>query len=137
MGINDYIKNFELAFDEFITYCKIISLKGKEIEFGEKPEKILTILNYEGNNMIQFFWGDYNKEGINAIGFKYIPFKTFIFSSILPILQLRYKLMHDEKFKENCKNKFKQLLKDDISMAYLYRTCILPGTCFSNIIKFC
>lgn len=137
MEINDYIKYLEMAFEEFITYFKVISFKGKEIEFGDKPEKIITILNYDTNNMIQFFWGDYDKEGINAIGFKFIPYKAFIFGAITPILKFRHKLMNDEEFKKKCEDKFEQLKKDDISMAFLYRTCLLPGTSFSSIIKYC
>ena len=134
---NDYVKFFELAFDNFITYIKLISFKGKEIEFGVRPEKVLTILDYDKNNMIQFFWGDYDKEGISAIGFKYVPCQTFIFGTIIPILRLRYKLTHEEEFKIKCQDKYEQLKKDDESMAYLYRSCLLPGTCFASIIKYC
>jgi hypothetical protein len=137
MEETDYIKYFEIAFEEFITYAKIISFKGREIEFGKKPEKVLTILDYDNNNMIQFFWGDYDKEGINAIGFKYIPCQTFIFGTIIPILRLRYRLAHEEDFKQKCQDNYEQLKKDDISMAYLYRACLLPGTIFSSIIKYC
>ena len=137
MEENDYIKYFELVFDDFISYIKLISFKGKEIEFGVRPEKVLTILDYDKNNMIQFFWGYYDKEGISAIGFKYIPHQTFIFGTIIPILRLRYKLMHEEEFKTKCQVKYEQLKRDDESMAYLYKTCLLPDTCFSSIIKFC
>ena len=133
----DYIKFFELAFDDFITYIKLISFKGKEIEFGVRPEKVLTILDYDKNNMIQFFWGYYDKEGISAIGFKYTTHQAFIFGTIFPIIKLRYKLMHEEEFKTKCQVKYEQLKRDDESMAYLYKTCLLPDTCFSSIIKFC
>ena len=137
MEENDYIKYFEMAFDNFITYIKLISFKGKEIEFGDKPKTKLTILDYDNNNMIQFFWGYYDKGGISAIGFKYVPCQTFAFGTIFPILGLRYKLLHDEEFKNKCQDKYEQLKKGDISMAYLYATCLLPGTIFSSIIKFC
>ena len=134
---NDYIKFFEFDFnDEYINYIKIISDKGKEIELGIRPEKPKIILNYEGDNMIQFFWGYYSKEeGITSIGFRYTPRKQFNFAKILPILKLRYKLNHDNKFKIKYEDNYKELLKNNITMIYLYKACLLPDTCFSRIIK--
>ena len=136
---NDYINNFEFDFDDYITYIKISSKKGKEMEFGDRPEKLKKILNYEGDNMIQFFWGDsYQKDGITAIGFKYNTRKNFIFGSILPIIKLRYLLNHNKEFKEKYQKNYKELLKDaHVSMIYLLKTCLLPETIFSNIIKYC
>ena len=137
MEENEYIKNFEMQFNDYITYIKIITSKEKSIEFGERPEKLVTILNFEGENMIQFFWGDYDDEGISAIGFKYTNRKNFIFGTILPILKLRYKFIHDNKFKNRINKEKEDLLKDNESMEYLYRACLLPDTCFSRIIKYC
>lgn len=137
---NDYIKNFEFNFDEqfnYINYIRIITSKGKEIEFGERGEKIVTILNYNGDNMIQFFWGDYDEEGINAISFKYISRKQFIFGSRIPILFLRHKILYDEEFKKKYNDNYKELLKDNKSLIYLYRSCLLPDTIFAKIIKYC
>ena len=75
---NDYVKYFEINLDDIITYLKISSSKGFEIEVGEKKEENkVTILNYEGNNIINYFWGNYDKDGINALGFKYIPMIKF------------------------------------------------------------
>jgi hypothetical protein len=138
---NDYIKNFEFNFDEnfdYINYIKIITSKGKDIEFGERGEKIETILNYngDGDNMIQFFWGDYDEEGINAISFKYINRKQFIFGTRIPILYLRNKIFHNEDFKKKC-GEMQESLKHNKSMIYLYRTCLLPNTIFAKIIKYC
>ena len=138
---NDYITNFEFNMDEnfdYINYIKIISSKGKEIEFGERGKKIETILNYNGggDNMIQFFWGDYDDEGINAISFKYINRKQFIFGTRIPILYLRNKISHNEEFKKKC-GEMEESLKDNKSMIYLYRACLLPDTIFAKIIKYC
>lgn len=134
---NEYINHFELQFDDFINYIKISTSKGKSIEFGKMPEKVITILNFEGDNMIQFFWGDYDDEGISALGFKYSTRKKFIFGTILPILQLRYKFVHDNEFKSKIEKDKEEILKNNESMTYLYRACLLPDTCFSRIIKFC
>ena len=138
---NDYIKNFEFNLDEnfdYINYIRIISSKGKEIEFGERGKKTVTILNYngDGSNMIQFFWGDYDEDGINAISFKYISRKQFIFGTRIPILYLRNKILHNEEFKQKC-TEMKESLKDNKSMMYLYRACLLPDTIFAKIIKYC
>ena len=134
---NDYLKDFEFQFDDSIFYINIKTSKGKNLEFGEKPDKTIKILNYEGDNMIQFFWGDYDKEGINTIGFRYIPWKYFIFGTIFPVLYLRYKLSNDDELKNKYKDNYKDLLKNNISMIYLYRACLLPDAIFSNIIKYC
>lgn len=138
---NDYIKTFEFNFDElfnYINYIRIITSKGKDIEFGKRGEKIVTILNYNGDNMIQFFWGDYDdEEGINAISFKYISRKQFIFGSRIPILFLRHKILYDEEFKKKYNDNYKELLKDNKSLMYLYRSCLLPDTIFAKILKYC
>ena len=137
MEKNDYINNFEINFEDDITYIRLTSYNGKEIEFGKRPDKVITILNFEGENMIQFFWGDYTDEGIKAIGFKYTPKKVFHFVKIVPILRLRYKLNNDEIFKNKYKDNYKELLKDNNCMLTLFRTCLLPDTCFSKVIKYC
>ena len=134
---NDYINNFELNFENDITYIRITSYKGKEIEFGKRPDKTITILNYEGDNMIQCFWGDYTDEGIKAIGFKYLPKKEYRIKTILPILRLKFKINKDIAFKKKCEDNYKELLKDKYDMLVLYRTCLLPDACFSRIIKYC
>lgn len=139
MKENEYINNFELGFDNFynyIAYIKLISSKGNELEFGKRPENPITLVNYKGDNMIQFFWGDYHDdEGIIALAFKYTPRKQFIFGSRFPILWLRYRLNHDEEFKKKIGENYQKL--DDISNIYLYRACLLPEAIFSKILKYC
>ena len=135
---NDYVKYFEINFDDIITYLKIASSKGFEIEVGEKKEENkVTILNYEGDNIINFFWGNYDKDGINALGFKYIPKLKFRIMNIFHLLYFRKILSQDEELKNKYKDNYKELLKDDVSMIYLYLTCIQPEAVFSSIIKFC
>ena len=128
-----------MSFLDTINYIKISSKKGKSIEFGTRPEKPIKILNYERDKMIQFFWGKIDsEEGINAIGFKYIPRKYFIFGRILPIIKFRFIINHDEKFKNTYEKNYKELLKnEDISMIYLLKTCLLSFEDFARIIKYC
>ena len=140
MKNNEYVKNFELTMDdkfELICYIKITTSKENVIEFGENKGKKITILNFQGDNMIQSFFGNYDAKGINSIGFQYINRKQFIFYQILPILKLKYKINKDEEFKEKYDKDYKDLLKDNISMIYLYRACCLPESIFSKIIKYC
>ena len=89
--------------------------------------------------MIQFLWGDLEKEeGINALAFKYISRKNFIFGSILPIIKLRHLFKHNKEFQKKYENNYKELLKnEDISMIYLLKTCLLPDAAFARIIKYC
>ena len=140
VGRSDYIKNLELELDEnynYIGYLKISSNNGNVIEFGEKKGRPITILNFQGDNMIQYFFGNYDKFGINSLGFYFINKNTFYFQQIFPILELRFRLSHDEEFKQRYKKDYKELLKGKIDMIYLYRACILPDNMFSNIIKYC
>ena len=140
MKDNEYVKNFELTMDDkfdLICYIKITTSKDKVIEFGENKGKKITILNYTGDNMIQSFFGNYDANGINSIGFQYINRKQFIFYQILPILKLKHKINKDEEFKDKYDKVYKNLLKDNISMIYLYRACCLPESIFSKIIKYC
>ena len=135
---NEYVKFFEINFDDIITYLKITSSKGFEIKVGEKKEENkVTILNYEGDNIINYFWGNYDNDGINALGFKYIPRLKFRLINIFPLLYLRKILSNDSNLKNKFKDSYKELLKDDISMQYLYLTCIQPEAIFSSILKFC
>ena len=136
----EYIKNFEITFDEKfdnIIYLKITTNKDNFIEFGENKGKKVTFLGFEGDNMIQSFYGDYDKEGINNIGFQFITRKQFTFYNIFPILKLRYKLNHDEEFKKKYESNYQNLLKDNVPMIYLYRSCVLPDSIFAKIIKYC
>ena len=138
MKENEYINNCELDFDNCITYFKIMTSKGNELEVGERPEKVKIFINFEGDNMIQFFWGDYeNDDGINAIAFKYISRKNFIFGTIIPILWLRFKINHEKDFKKKLEKIYQQQLIKNLSMIYLYRVCLLPEAIFSRIIKYC
>jgi hypothetical protein len=135
---NDYLKYFEINLDDIITYLKISSSKGFEIEVGEKKEENkVTILNYEGNNIINYFWGNYDKDGINALGFKYIPMIKFRLINIFPLLYFRKILSNDPNLKNKYKDSYKELLKNNISMQYLYLTCIQPEAILSSILKFC
>ena len=132
---NDYINNVELDFGNFINYIKITSFKGKEIELGIRPKEPFTVLNSFEDNALQFFYGSYTVEGVKNIGFKYIERKKFLHATIFPILALRYRLNKDKEFQDYCKNNYKELLSDDDSLLYLYRACLLPNPCFSQIIK--
>ena len=138
---NEYFINFELGLDtkfESIIYIKIQTNKGNEIEFGENKENKLTIKNYDQNkSMIQFFFGNFDKEGINNIGFQYMDKKSFVFYRIFPTLQLRYKLVHDEEFRKKFESNYKVLLKNNIPMIFLYKACTLPESIFYKIIKYC
>ena len=136
----EYINNIDFAFDQafqFIIYFKIMTNKNNSIEFGEKKDKVITILNFSGDNAIQSFFGNYDNNGINNIGFQYVSISQFILYHILPILKLRYKINHNEDIKKKYDSNYKSLLKDNISMMYLYRTCILPDSIFANIINYC
>ena len=112
--------------------------RGKEIKFGEYNEKKTTIVrDNEKEYMIQFFYGRYDKTKIMNIGYVYLDIKDFYFYTIIPILKLKYKLKHDEEFRKKLEINYKELLKDNLPMHYLYRACSLPEAIFAKILKYC
>ena len=140
MRTGEYISNFTIGLDyEFdkIKYVKIMTNRGNEMELGENDGKKLTILTDKEDNMIQYFFGQYEKDGIDNIGYVYLNKINFVFYTIFPILKLRYKINHDKEFKEKYESNYKNLLKDNNSMIYLYRVCTLPETIFAKILKYC
>ena len=138
LEMNDYFSKFEINFDDYINYIKITTKNDKCIEFGNPELGSKTILNYEGDNMIQLFWGYYKEEeGILSIGFQYVKKMNFYFFSVFTLLKFRYLLLKDIKFKNKLANEHKELLKNNIPMEYLYRACLLPDTVFSKIVKYC
>ena len=141
MDYNEYIKFFDLEFDqdfEKIIYIQILTNRGKEIKFGEYKEKKTTVVRDKTKEyMIQFFFGGYDKTKIINIGYVYLDIKDFVFNNILPILKLKYRLKHDEEFKKKLEAIYKELLKDNLPMLYLYKTCTLPEVIFAKILKYC
>jgi hypothetical protein len=141
MEYNEYIKSFDIEFDkdfEKIIYIHILTNRGKEIKFGEYNEKKTTIVrDNEKEYMIQFFYGGYDKTKIMNIGYVYLDIKDFYFYAIIPILKLKYKLKHDEEFRKKLEINYKELLKDNLPMHYLYRACSLPEAIFAKILKYC
>ena len=140
MRTGEYISDFFIGLDnefEIIKYVKIMTNKKNEIEFGENDQKKVTTITDKEDNMIQYFFGEYEKDRIINIGYAYINKKNFVFHTIFPILKLRYKINHDKEFKEKYETNYKSLLKDNLPMMYLYRTCTLPETMFAKILKYC
>ena len=45
--------------------------------------------------------------------------------------------INDEEFKKKLEANYKELLKDNLPMLYLYKTCTLPEVIFAKILKYC
>ena len=141
MDYNEYIKFFDIELDkdfEKIIYIHILTNRGKELKLGEYEEKKTTVVRDNNKEyMIQFFYGGYDKTKIMNIGYVYLDIKDFYFYAIMPILKLKYKLKHDEEFRKKLEKNYKELLKDNLPMQYLYRACSLPDAIFAKILKYC
>ena len=133
---NDYFTKINIGFSSFITHFKISTKKGNFIEFGNLKDPIEKILGVNlSDNMILFFSGYSSKKGIRAIRIKYISRNNYVYYRIFEILRLRHILKNDENVK-NFYQEEKNFNKLDISMRYLFYTCLLPDSILSCILKY-
>ena len=134
---NDYFNKINIGYDSYlINHFKIITKKGKFIEFGkieEENEKIID-LNAD-DNMVVFFSGTYNKWGIRSLKIRYISRKDYVFYRIYEFLLLRTALKNDENKKDFFLEK-ENYDKLSNSMKCIFKACLFPDTIFSAILKY-
>ena len=130
---NDYLTNMNIWVDEnFITKIKFETKRGKEFIVGEGgEEKKLSCLNKSKENMILALYGAY-KNQLELLSCKYIN-KNDYFGNIWGYFELRIKL-RDKKFKNTINS---NLQKYNDSDKILLSACLLPDSCFNELISFC
>ena len=131
---NDYLCNcFIKTGDDRITQIKIRTIKGNELIIGSEEGENIIIdnLNDKNDNMILFFFGNYNNY-LEAFGIYYIPIKNYL-EPFLGFFELRKKYKN-KIFKKNIEDKIENFKIED---KVLWKVCSLPENCFNCIIKFC
>lgn len=132
----DYFTKMNFGFVDYITHIKFTTYKGNVIEFGKEDKETEKILYVnQGNNMILFLFGRFGKEGIRALGTKYISRKDYFMRKYKEIFWLRGKF----KNKDFAENYIQNMNKYDESIKYLIMICSknkTPDNIFYSIIKY-
>lgn len=136
---DDYLESFNISFNEIITYLKLTSHNGKIIEVGEEQNSKITVFfnGLRGPKIIKTFNGIFNEYGLMALGIEYILVKEFIPPIVITLLRFNKFLKSNEKEKAKWENQ--KILNNTLppEMAAIAKSCTLPDTAFSLIIKFC
>ena len=118
--------------DEGIKRLKFATKKGKEFEVGEGGEDAkISNLNDNKENIILSISGGYSSQ-LDVINCRYINMNDY-FGNILGYFELRIK-MKNEVFKNKVDS---NIDKYEDSDRILLKTCLLPESCFNEIIQFC
>jgi len=135
---SDFFSKLYLCCEDFITYIKFVTKKGKVLEVGtfdKNTNKEISINNEKNPNLIQTLHGFYDKGGLRALGARFIQAKRFFFVTNMDILALRYKAKYDKNFKKHWENE-KKYEKLSITMKALIKLVFLPDNPFGMIIKY-
>ena len=130
---NEYLSNFKVRFDTEIT--RIVFRTNKDNEFivgnGKGEDKFVKV--NENKNIIVSIYGAYNKY-LDSLGVGYFDRNWYMKMMCFGYFELKYKLKKDEKFKQEW---FSKIDKLDIFAKALLKTCCLPDSAFTEIIKYC
>ena len=136
----DFFNQFNIGFENSISYIKFTTKNSKEIiEFGQPiKEEIKKVKVNMGDepNMVQCFIGYYNDNRITALGCKYIKKKDYLFMFIMDIFRLRHFFKINPEEKEKWENNLK-INKYTLYIKAIAKLCLLPDNQFNCIIKYC
>ena len=133
IGPDEYLNKFHVRIDTEVTQVGFETNKGKSIVVGgTKGEDKYVRLN-EGNNIIISLYGNYNKY-LEAIGVGYVNREWYMKRMCFGYFQLRFKFKKDDNFKKEWMDKINNL---DTYQKAMIKSCSLPDSAFTEIIKFC
>ena len=130
---NDHLCNMHIfRGDEGVKQIKFVTYKGKELTVGEGGEDTkMSFLNSNKENIILSISGGYNQQ-LELLGCRYINMSDY-FGHTLGYFELRMKMKN-----ENFQNKIlSNMDKYKDSDQVLIKVCLLPESCFNEIIQFC
>ena len=130
---NDHLCNMHIfRGDEGVKQIKFVTYKGKELTVGEGGEDTkMSFLNSNKENIILSISGGYNQQ-LELLGCRYINMSDY-FGHTLGYFELRMKMKN-----ENFQNKIiANMDKYKDSDQVLIKVCLLPESCFNEIIQFC
>ena len=134
----DFFDKFYINQKVSIYHITFQSNRGYYISVGKDNginSKTILINQSKYPCVIQCLHGNYNSEGINALGFHYINYNSYLFIKFMPVLRLRHLFKTSNKEKDKWKNT-KHNRKLPYKMRVLCLSCLLPDNQFSNILNF-
>ncbi len=135
---SDYFCKMHLCVEDIITYIKFESHKGEVLEIGnfdQNTYKNISFNNDTNPHLIQTLCGCYDDAGLRALGVRHIQANKFFFVNNMDILALRYKVRHDNKFKEHWENQ-KNLNNLNVEMKAIIKLVFLPDNQFGFVFKY-
>ena len=129
---NEYLINFHIRFDYYITQVGFETNKGNKILVGGTIGEDRYIRSNGGHNIILFLYGSYNN-CLHSLGVGYINKKDYLKILFIGYFQLNYKLNNDKEFREEWIKKENLLNEDD---RIILKVCLLPEDIFKKVIKY-
>ena len=96
---NEYLINFHIRFDIYITQVGFETNKGNKILVGGTIGEDKPILSNGGDNIILFLYGSYNN-CLYALGVGYVNKKNYLKKFYIGYFELYFKLNNDKEFRE-------------------------------------
>ena len=129
---NEYLINFHIRVDDYITQVGFETNKGNKILVGGTIGEDKPILSNGGDNIILFLYGSYNN-CLHSLGAGYINKKDYLKILFIGYFQLNYKLNNDKEFREEWIKKENLLNEND---RILLKVCLFPEDIFEKVIKY-
>ena len=112
---------------------KLLEKNSKNESTFDKQEKFIEFyINDNKKNIILSISGGYSSQ-LDVINCRYINMNDY-FGNILGYFELRIKMKNDKVFKNKVDS---NLDKYEDSDRILLKACLLPESCFNEIIQFC
>ena len=132
----DFIFYLKIAYNNNISYIKLLSVMGQSLEVGEFDDHSKTFEFRNEQYLIHHFFGHLSQDKIAAIGCIYIKENDFKLYNYIHIFRLRH-LFKKNKEKEKFWRKKENLNKLSFELNAIARTCLLPNIIFFTIMNFC
>ena len=129
---NEYLINFHIRFDNYITQVGFETNKGNKILVGGTIGEDKPILSNGGDNIILFLYGSYNN-CLHALGVGYVNKKDYLKKFYIGYFELYFKLNKDKEFREEWIKKENLLNEND---RILLKVCLFPEDIFEKVIKY-
>lgn len=137
----EFVCKMFIKFGDNLRFLKFVTNKGKELKAGKEEcglEINIPLNEKEGENMemINSFYGYYDKNGLKSLGCYHISKKNYVFLNCLGIFRLRHIIKTDqnEELKWKDKNNVEKLNDDAFKATAML--CLLPDTAYFEVIKF-
>ena len=129
---NEYLINFHIRVDIYITQVGFETNKGNKILVGGTIGEDKIIHSNGGDNIILFLYGAYNN-CLHSLGVGYVRKIYFFQILFIGYFELFFKLNNDKEFREEWIKKENLLSEDNRS---ILKVCLLPKDIFEKVINY-